>query len=287
MEDINQVIANLSQGVLPSEDQVVDICNKAKQIMSGEPNVVKIDAPVTIVGDIKVQYKYVTDIFAKQGGLGQKTYVFLGGYVNRSKNGLEILLHLLCLKILYPQKIFILRGHMEIKTISQTYGFSDECKHKYPGSDAVFNACVETFNFMLLGALIQGSVLCLHGGLSPSIQKVNEIDALDRFQDCPQEGSMCDLIWSDPDDATENWAANPRGAGYLFGKTPLEEFLKNNGLDFIVRGHQLIQEGHRLQFDNKCITVWSGPNYTDQCGNAGSVMTLNQDLTYSFDTAQP
>ena len=63
--------------------------------------------------------------------------------------------------------------------------------------------------------------------------------SIDRFQEIPHEGPMCDYLWSDPDDIDE-WEQNPRGAGVIFGNKVVEKFLKSNHMDLIVRAHQLI-----------------------------------------------
>ncbi len=44
-----------------------------------------------------------------------------------------------------------------------------------------------------------GAVLCVHGGLSPLVETIDTIRFLDRKQEVPHEGAMCDLLWSDPD----------------------------------------------------------------------------------------
>lgn len=65
---------------------------------------------------------------------------------------------------------------------------------------------------MTLGAIIDGKVLCVHGGLSPEIRTLDQVRVVARAQEIPHEGAFCDLVWSDPDDV-ETWAVSPRGAG--------------------------------------------------------------------------
>ena len=62
----------------------------------------------------------------------------------------------------------------------------------------------------------------MHGGISPSITTLDQIRAIDRKQEVPHEGPMCDLLWSDPEDI-EGWAISPRGAGFLFGGNIVDE----------------------------------------------------------------
>ena len=103
-------------------------------------------------------------------------------------------------------------------------------------------------------------IFCLHGGLSPSIDTLDHIRALDRLQEVPHEGPMCDLLWSDPEEMT-GWGLSPRGAGYLFGGDICKQFNYVNGLSFIARAHQLVMEGYKWMFDSQLVTVWSAPNY--------------------------
>ena len=76
--------------------------------------------------------------------------------------------------------------------------------------------CTEIFDYLALAALIDNRVFCVHGGLSPVISTLDEIMAIDRKQEVPHDGAMCDLMWSDPDEIT-GWNMSPRGAGFLFG----------------------------------------------------------------------
>lgn len=92
--------------------------------------------------------------------------------------------------------------------------------------------------------IIDGSVLCVHGGLSPQIKTLDQARLIDRRIEIPYEGPFCDLMWSDPEDI-ETWAISPRGAGWLFGSKVTAEFLHNNELELIVRAHQLVMEGYK------------------------------------------
>lgn len=114
---------------------------------------------------------------------------------------------------------------------------------------------------MSLAALIDNRFLCVHGGLSPSITTLDQIRVIDRKQEVPHEGPMCDLLWSDPDENVEDWGLSPRGAGYLFGESIANAFMHTNNIEMIARAHQLVMEGYKLHFNGKMVTVWSAPNY--------------------------
>ena len=121
-----------------------------------------------------------------------------------------------------------------------------------------------------------GAVLCVHGGLSPLIETVDKIRLIDRKQEVPHEGAMCDLLWSDPDEI-EGWGLSPRGAGFLFGADIVRHFNHNNDLSLIARAHQLVMEGYKEMFDKSIVTVWSAPNYCYRCGNVAAILELGED----------
>jgi serine/threonine-protein phosphatase 2A catalytic subunit len=147
---------------------------------------------------------------------------------------------LIALKVRYKDRITILRGNHESRQITQVYGFYDECCRKY-GNSNVWKCLTELFDYLPLTAVVENQFFCLHGGLSPSIETLDNIRALKRFQEVPHEGPMCDLLWSDPDDRA-GWGMNPRGAGYTFGQDIAEQFNHTNNLKMIARAHQLMME---------------------------------------------
>ena len=154
-------------------------------------------------------------------------------------------------KARHPAHITLLRGNHESRQITQVYGFYDECQRKY-GNPNAWKYCTDVFDYLTLAALINGKVLCVHGGLSPDIKTLDQIRTLDRRQEIPHEGSFCDLMWSDPEDI-ETWAVSPRGAGWLFGSKVTQEFNQINRLDLICRAHQLVQEGYKYMFPDQSL----------------------------------
>lgn len=105
---------------------------------------------------------------------------------------------------------------------------------------AQFFPVSQVFDYLTLACLIDGRVLCVHGGLSPEVKTLDQIRTIPRNQEIPHEGAFCDLMWSDPEDI-ETWQVSPRGAGWLFGYRVTNEFNRINRVDLIARAHQLVQ----------------------------------------------
>ena len=263
-----------------SEKECIALCEKAKAVLSKESNVQPVHAPVTVCGDIHGQFYDLKELFRIGGHPPETNYLFLGDYVDRGFHSLETATLMLLYKIRYKDRITLLRGNHESRQITQVYGFYDECLRKY-SSPNVWKAFVAAFDYLPLTALIENQIFCQHGGLSPTIDTLDNVRSLDRFQEIPHEGPMCDLLWSDPDDRT-GWGISPRGAGYTFGADISEQFNHINGLKLIARAHQLVMEGYNWCHDRNVVTIFSAPNYCYRCGNQAAIMEIDEHLKYTF-----
>ena len=258
------------------------LCEKVKEILIEESNVQPVQAPVTICGDIHGQFHDLLELFKKGGDIPQSRYIFMGDFVDRGFNSIETFQLLLCLKLKYPQHITLLRGNHETRQITTVYGFYDETIRKY-GNANPWKYCTEVFDYLGIGAIVEGKIFCIHGGLSPDIRTMDTIILIDRRMEIPHEGPFCDLMWSDPEDI-ETWSMSPRGAGWLFGSKVVAEFNHINDLTLIARAHQLVMDGFKYWFpDKSLVTVWSAPNYCYRCGNVASILTVNEKLERTFD----
>lgn len=292
MSLVDEAIGQLKQCKHVPEATVKQLCIKAQELLVEESNVQLVHTPVTICGDIHGQFHDLLTLFEKGGQCPYTNYLFLGDFVDRGFYSLESFLLLLCLKVRYPDRITLIRGNHESRQITTAYGFYDECLRKY-GSASVWRLCCNVFDYLSLSALVggEGGVFCVHGGLSPAIGKLDQIRAIDRKQEVPHDGPMCDLLWSDPDDTLESpdeeraaWGVSPRGAGYLFGPQPVYDFNHQNNTSLIARAHQLVLEGYKEMFDNSLVTVWSAPNYCYRCGNIAAILQIDDNLNRTYTT---
>lgn len=238
--DIDTWIAKLFKCEFLPENDVLVLCEKAKEIFSKEENIQPVQTPVTVCGDIHGQFHDLMELFKIAGTPPDVNYLFLGDYVDRGYYSVECVCLLLSLKIRYPKRITLLRGNHETRPITQVYGFYDECFQKY-GSANVWKYLTDIFDWLPLTSLINEELFCLHGGLSPTLNSLDSVRQLNRVQEVPNGGPMCDLLWSDPGDIN-GWGPSSRGAGFIFGKDISKEFIHANNLKMIVRAHQLFNE---------------------------------------------
>ncbi|CAK82860.1 unnamed protein product (macronuclear) [Paramecium tetraurelia] len=246
MSDIDQWIETLKNGEILKETDVKILCNKAKDILNNEDNTVK-QITIQICGDIHGQFQDLMELFKVGGDVPETNYLFLGDFVDRGYNSVETFLLLLALKVRYPDQITLIRGNHESRQITQVYGFYDECLRKYSTLN-VWKYCTEVFDYLALAAVVNDNIFCIYGGLSPYIKTIDEIRIINRKQEVPHEGVMCDLMWSDPDEI-EGWSQSARGAGLVFGADVVKEFNRRNGIYLICRAYQLAMEGFKLMFD--------------------------------------
>lgn len=285
MTDFNKLLQKLLQCEVPTEKEVYNLCSAVKEILSKEENVISVPAPVTICGDTHGQFYDLIELF-KIGGMPPNiTYLFMGDYVDRGYHSVETFSLLLCLKVLHPTQIFLLRGNHECRQITQVYGFYDEIMRKFATAE-VWKEFTVVFDYLPLSAVINNDTFACHGGLSPTLNSLDELRNLDRKIEVPHSGLMCDILWSDPGDEN-GFGLSPRGAGYTFGKDVSDKFMQNNKIKMICRGHQLVDQGFSWSHDETCVTIFTAPNYCYRCNNLGALMEMGEKGACEFTQFDP
>ncbi|CAH8390177.1 unnamed protein product [Eruca vesicaria subsp. sativa] len=287
---LDDIIRRLLEGkggkqVQLSESEIRQLCLNARQIFLSQPNLLELHAPIRICGDIHGQYQDLLRLFEYGGYPPSANFLFLGDYVDRGKQSLETICLLLAYKIRYPSKIFLLRGNHEDAKINRIYGFYDECKRRF--NVRLWKIFTDCFNCLPVAALIDDKILCMHGGLSPELDNLNQIREIERPTEIPDSGLLCDLLWSDPDQKIEGWADSDRGISCIFGADKVAEFLDKNDLDLICRGHQVVEDGYEFFAKRRLVTIFSAPNYGGEFDNAGALLSVDESLVCSFEIMKP
>lgn len=218
------------------ETQIRQLCITSRQIFIDQPNLLELDCPINVCGDIHGQYEDLLRTFDKNGYPPDKNYLFLGDYVDRGKRSLETICLLLAYKIKYPDNFFLLRGNHECASVNRIYGFYDECKRRY--NIKLWKTFTDCFNCLPIAALVENTIFTMHGGLSPDLNSLEQVREMERPLDVPDHGLVCDMLWSDPDEDITGWGENDRGVSYTFGGDIVREFNKQHNLSLIVRAHQ-------------------------------------------------
>ncbi|WVQ98222.1 serine/threonine-protein phosphatase 2B catalytic subunit A1 [Kwoniella sp. CBS 9459] len=272
-----------------TEEQALYILEKGGEILRNEPNLLEVDAPITVCGDIHGQYYDLMKLFEVGGNPADTRYLFLGDYVDRGYFSIECVLYLWSLKMWYPDTLFLLRGNHECRHLTDYFTFKLECKHKY--SETVYNACMESFCNLPLAAIMNKQFLCIHGGLSPELHTLDDLRAINRFREPPTSGLMCDILWADPledfgsEKTNETFLHNHvRGCSYFFTYNAACQFLERNNLLSIIRAHEAQDAGYRMYRKTKTtgfpsvMTIFSAPNYLDVYSNKAAVLKYESNV---------
>jgi diadenosine tetraphosphatase ApaH/serine/threonine PP2A family protein phosphatase len=165
------------------------------------------------------------------------------------------------------------------------FGFLRQCTEAY--TRAVFDAAVEMFAYLPLAAIIDGQTLCLHGGLGPEFTSPRQIAALPKRIEEFGNPVLDAILWSDPSDSILGYRhSEKRGVGYEFGADAVDNFLRQNQIYMIIRGHECVRDGCRYSCDRQVLTVFSASNY-GQSGNQGAIAELSVTCQVKITRFQP
>ena len=178
------------------KEQVLELLNEVTQVLQAQPSLIKISKPpVKVFGNLHGDYTDLMRFFdiwkapQETGDICSYDYVFLGNYVDRGSQSLEVICLLLALKLKYPRQIFLLRGNHEDRNVNRYLGFGNECAQRFQENiddpNSLFNKFNDVFEWLPLAAIINDKqtgnrIMCVHGGIGNSINKVEDIDKIQR-----------------------------------------------------------------------------------------------------------
>ena len=248
-------------------DAVLESCENEKPL-------IRIKKPVIIVGDLHGNLHDLLRIIKINGHPSTTKYLFLGDYVDRGEFSLEVITLLLCLRTLYPKNVFLLRGNHETRETNEFYGFKTDIQYLYQ-EYSLWSKFNDVFDYLPLAAIIQNKIFCVHGGLSPFLTSISDIESI-QFPLRSPTPLVNDLLWSDPTDYCNSYLReSERGIGCLFGKAATQKFLSANGLTSIVRGHECVSGGVASMHNHMCYTLFSSSNY-ELSKNIAAYLIVNE-----------
>ncbi len=240
-----------------------DIFKEEKLLL--EFKIVDNNEKVYVIGDIHGNLHSLLNILEIIKKNKPKIIIFLGDIVDRGIRQLECLIIILALKILNPNKIFLLKGNHETLEMNQYYGFFQEFVQKFNDQER-FKDILEVYNVLPFCAIVNNKILCLHGGIPEDIEILKKLKGL-KHEDINSvfksvaEG-LYQIIWNDPKERLKGFAESFRGPGIkFFGEDVFNNFLKLNNLKYLIRAHECFPEGYRWFFNNRLLSIFSSANY--------------------------
>lgn len=281
---------------------IIALCEEVIKVLKKDPPLIRLKPGVKIFGSVHGQFGDLMRFFNTYGvpdndpsyerksDIEALDYLFLGNYVDRGKNSLEVICTLLALKLKFPNHIHLLRGSHEDRKINFNDGLGLECENRIPeditNPKSVFNKINEVFEYLSYAAIIDNKIFCVHSGIGTSLRTLDEIErlkkpfALNHADLTNREQKLVfDLLWSDPvldvndfdnkvNEAREN---APNGTSIRFGINRINEFLQANGLQIIIRSHESVPDGAEEFGSTHLYTVFSASDYSGVHGNDAAI----------------
>lgn len=281
--------ASLDRLMIPKlkKSDILDLLSKCQEIFQNEKTLLRIEGDFNIVGDLHGNIRDLLRILAFGSLQMSIGYIFLGDYVDKGEFSIEVITLILSLKLAYPNKVFMIRGNHEFEDMNSEYGFKKQVLEEY--DEDVFDTFIDCFGYIPLGAVANNRFILLHGGISPSMNTLEQIEKIERpiytlSAEDPNIDILDGILWSDPGDTT-HFTTNIRGRGYVYGGLALLTFLKQNNLEVMIRSHQCV-DGFEDKYDNRLLTVFSTSCYSknpvNSCGIAQIICNVDEVIKVRF-----
>ncbi|CAE7359252.1 Upf1 [Symbiodinium sp. CCMP2456] len=273
------------------------LCDTVVELLRQEDSLVEVRFPCRVYGDIHGQLLDLLEFFnafswpdKRRGDIFSMNYVFLGDFVDRGAYSCDVVSLLFSLKILYPQRVFLIRGNHEDRLMNVNYGFHADCTRKFGrDGDGIWERVNDVFEFLPIAALVEGAILCIHGGIGDSITQLDDLRGIPKpiqvvgeinERTTRRDRMVLDALWSDPTDNDQVLGVHvsPRGKNTCrFGPDRVQDFNRRNSLKLIIRAHECVQHGYEYFAGGQLLTVFSATNYCNQHDNDGAMVVLVKD----------
>ena len=278
--------------------RVIELATACKRIAQAQPPLVRARLPCKIFGDTHGQLRDVLLLFASFGAPTHKnagdvelcSYVFNGDFIDRGEHQVALVALLFALKVLYPQRIYLVRGNHEFRSTSDRMGacsFRAACQRAFPSTQAleVYEACFGVFEWLPLAALVGDRILVVHGGVGDGRWRLEDLALgvprpLADLRVAP--AWVVQALWSDPSDSDADMRrgvhASPRGGCSVeFGPDVTDRFCEGNGIDLVVRSHQYVRRGYKYMHAGRLVTLFSARNYFGREENDAALLLVARD----------
>lgn len=294
---------------LATASEILQLCDSVSVLLKDEDSLVSLPFPARLYGDIHGNLPDLIQFFnryswpdKRKGDILSMNYVFMGDFVDRGCFSVEVVALLFALKLLYPTKVFLIRGNHEDRNMNVHYGFRKSCHLVFGPNEGqlVWERVNECFDLLPLAALVGEEVLCIHGGIGENIDSVGDLMGIQKPIIVPPDNVdlkdlgkvdkvVLDALWSDPFEDTYNTGVatthlSPRGNGAnRFSADRVKSFCAKNNLQLIVRAHECVQNGYEYFADGMLLTVFSASSYCNQYQNDGGMVVVVRNADGSME----
>ena len=257
-----------------SSNTMSNLIEAAIPVFREQPTLLKLQPPIYVVGDLHGSLHDILRIL-KAISLRETNnqVLLLGDYIDRGEFSIEVMTILTALAVELPGRCFLLRGNHETREVSERYRFRAQIVETY-GSDELWLAFTEMFQYMPLAALIGDDIFCVHGGITPELDTLSVIDQIRRPVNVDDSEPVQHLLWADPSSEYVEFSPSHRGKGITFGSSAVEDFFKRTGMRRIIRAHQCVEEGVEVSLGGACITVFSSSWYKLKLSNQAAILRV-------------
>ncbi|KAI2805673.1 hypothetical protein BLOT_004675 [Blomia tropicalis] len=181
-EQRNTAIGLLSGSAEDLLKYLSKLCQHLGNILKVEPKLIKLNGPAIVIGDL---HGNLNDLLSIETALFPsfpvipENIIFLGNYTGDFPYGVECLIYLFALKVIEPNKVFILRGNAE-RRFKATKTFRRECINKYGrvNGDHVFEAFDEIFATLPIAIILDETILCVSSGIPHGNKRITDLNNL-------------------------------------------------------------------------------------------------------------
>jgi protein phosphatase len=270
-----------------ASDLFIPMLSAATDLFRAEPILLQIEPPVNVIGDLHGSLFDLMRFLNEFGLPPDQSYLFLGDLIDRGSFSTETIVLVLLLKIAYPDKIWVIRGNHEFdeRFVPHT-DLVIEMVGLY-ASRVFMDPFFEMFAWMPLAADIGHYAFAVHGGISPSLFTLGQIEEIQRPITSFAPKLVEDLLWSDPCERCSDSMPSTRGLGVMFGINIVRRFMAMTGFQIMIRGHESVPSGIKVSLSYRVVTVFSASNYCgDEDTHAGLIQVF-PDPSYEKRVLSP
>ncbi|MBY9020102.1 MAG: metallophosphoesterase [Candidatus Lokiarchaeota archaeon] len=267
---LNKIIENPYSIAELNYNQLILVFREAVKLFREETTILEFTKnyqqdKIIVIGDLHGDLKSLMRLVEIIRLENPKYVIFLGDIVDRGLYQLECFILILALKITDSSKYYLLKGNHETFEVNQNYGFYQDFLNRFKNPKR-FNQILSIYNALPYCALVNESILCLHGGIPEDYNAINKLKGIKTTEiNLVYENtakSLLQIMWNDPKPNLKGFSDSFRGKDIkFFGEDVFIDFMRENNLDILIRAHERFPEGYKWFFNKQLLSIFSAGNY--------------------------